>query len=847
MIAKELSRTRERCGLLKKSACALARRDEDTSNLPGLEEKNCLKGAIDTERAGKGQYCNLAVLDAKYVMRPADPDSTRKQQEHFMKRWRWIITGGVQGVGFRPFVYKCALQATVTGQVANTAEGVVIDVQGIPEQLRVFEEAFAATLPPLARIVTWERSETVPVEGESHFEIAKSTGGHGHQVLISPDVATCNDCIGDMTDVQNRRYGYAFTNCTNCGPRYTITRSIPYDRAMTSMGCFPLCPDCLEEYENPLDRRFHAQPNACQACGPRLWLTDRDGSTLCDNANAVERMAELLGDGRILAMKGLGGFHLVCDPRNQEAVQTLRTRKNRKDKPLAVMVRDLEAAKILCEISPAEEKVISGIERPIVLVAAKVGTGLAPGLSPDTAFLGLMLPYTPLHHVLFEKLRDTPAGPPALVMTSGNLSSEPIALGNREALRRLGGIADYFLFHNRDILIRCDDSVARVVEDRPLLIRRARGYTPSPVDIANDGPTVLGVGPLLKNTLCLTKGRQAFVSQHIGDLENMEAFNFFREIYAHLADILQVQPKAVVHDLHPDFLSTEFAKSLGLPCFALQHHYAHIHAVLAENRHNGPSIGLALDGAGLGDDGTIWGGEALLVNTARLEHRRLARFSQVMLPGGDGATREPWRLARAYLHALGVNTPDSDPWPWQRDHAPADRVVGQMLERKINSPLSSSCGRLFDAVAGMLGVCDRISYEGQAAIRLEAMQDKSEKGVYSCGVVERSGCLELNTLELFAQVYAQWLEKECAARISRRFHLGLMAGLERLAVRLAEDHGCRTVALSGGVMQNLTMARGLPHLLSQRGLHVLTHQYLPPNDACISLGQAVYGRMALHT
>ncbi len=762
-----------------------------------------------------------------------------------ISRWKWIITGGVQGVGFRPFVYKAALQAQVTGQVSNTAEGVLIEVQGRAEQLANFERIFEATVPPLARIVTWKKEATSPVPAENAFLILKSTGGQGHQVLISPDVSTCDDCMAEIGDPANRRHRYPFTNCTNCGPRYTITRSIPYDRVSTSMSCFPLCPACKTEYENPLDRRFHAQPNACPDCGPRLWLTDRQGQTMAEHDDAMRQTADLLLAGRIMSIKGLGGFHLVCDARDQEAVRNLRTRKNRKDKPLAIMVRDLEAARQLCVLQADEIRLLTSRERPIVLAQAREGTGLAPGLSPDTNFLGIMLPYTPLHHVLFDELRRAPAQPAALVMTSGNASSDPICLGNREALRRLGNIADFFLLHDRDILIRCDDSVLRIVHGQPQFIRRARGYTPAPIDLAGDGPTVLGVGPLLKNTLCLTKGSQAFVSQHIGDLEHLEAYGFFQEISCHLTDILQVKPRAVVHDLHPDFLSTRFAREGGLPCLPLQHHYAHIHAVLAENQYAGPAIGLALDGVGLGDDGTLWGGEALLVDTAGPRHERLARFSQMMLPGGDEATREPWRLARACLHALGIDACQGRPWPWLEEFASADRIVGQMLARRLNSPLSSSCGRLFDAVAGMLGICPRISYEGQAAIRLEAMQDKSEKGGYRCGVLEHDGLFELDTLNLFAQVHAQWNDKVCAAVISRRFHRGLLDGLATLCVRLAQRTTCHTVALSGGVMQNLTLARELPLVLASKGLRVLTHQAVPPNDACISLGQAAYGRLVL--
>jgi hydrogenase maturation protein HypF len=384
-----------------------------------------------------------------------------------------------------------------------------------------------------------------------------------------------------------------------------------------------------------------------------------------------------------------------------------------------------------------------------------------------------------------------------------------------------------------------------MVDKKPLFIRRARGYTPGPIDLAQDGPVVLGVGPLLKNTLCLTKGKQAFVSQHIGDLEHLEAYGFFRETSLHLQDILQVRPVAVVHDLHPDFLSTAYARQTGLPCLPLQHHFAHIHAVLAENGHCGPAIGLALDGVGLGDDGTLWGGEALLVDTRQARHERLARFSQIMLPGGDAATREPWRLARSFLHALDIKAPGDRPWPWLGDFAAADKVVAQVLQRRLNSPLSSSCGRLFDAVSAMLGLCLRISYEGQAAIRLEAIQDMSEKGVYTCPVIEYDQIAELDTLTLFAQVHAQWRDGESPSRISRRFHLGLIDGLTRLCLILAAKRSCATVALSGGVMQNLTLAAELPRSLAAHGLTVLTHRDLPPSDACISLGQAAYGRIVL--
>lgn len=762
-----------------------------------------------------------------------------------MKRWKWTITGGVQGVGFRPFVYKAALQSGVSGHIANTSAGVLIEVQGSDAQLIRFADLFDATLPPLARIVDWKKEDLPPQLDEMDFVIHLSTSGSGHQVLISPDVATCDDCLADLNDPANRRFGYAFTNCTNCGPRYTITRSIPYDRATTSMSCFPLCPDCAREYTDPLDRRFHAQPNACPVCGPRLWLTNAAGDTLADNTAALKQVAALLLAGHIVAMKGLGGFHLVCDARNHTAVRTLRERKNRRGKPLAIMVQDMVTARHFCALTAAEEQLLAGRQRPIVLSRENPGTGLAPDLSPDTVFLGLMLPYTPLHHVLFTELKaQTTTQPPAMVMTSGNASSEPICLGNREALRRLSGIADYFLFHDRDILIRCDDSVVRCAGETPVFLRRARGYTPAPVDLVGDGPVVLGVGPLLKNTLCLTKGSQAFVSQHIGDLENLEAFSFFREIGAHMEDILQVSPTLVVHDLHPDFLSTDYARTSGLPCLGLQHHFAHIHAVLAENMFKGRALGLALDGTGLGEDGTIWGGEALLVDTTTLAQQRIGHFRTFRLPGGDQATREPWRLARACLHELGIQEPTHRLWPWLPHRGQADRLVGQMLDKQLNSPVSSSCGRLFDAVAAMLDLCETISYEGQAAIRLEAVQDHAWQTAYPCPITENGPLLVLDVLELFGYVYKAWEAGEPVERISRSFHLGLVDGLTNLCCELASRHQCRTVGLSGGVMQNLTLAQELPPSLSAAGLTVLTHHELPPNDACISLGQAAYGRLA---
>jgi len=697
-------------------------------------------------------------------------------------RQKFTITGQVQGVGFRPFVYRIALDNAVTGSVNNSPDGVIIEIQGTPEQVSAFSDDLADKLPPLAKIVTLDSQDMPPVDSESEFTILKSTGGEGHSVLISPDVATCPDCLADMNAPLNRRYRYPFTNCTNCGPRYTITRSIPYDRPQTSMARFTLCADCQAEYENPLDRRFHAQPNACPRCGPRAWMTAPDGTVIAQGDEAPRRLAAELAEGKIAAVKGLGGFHLVCDATSDQAVSLLRQRKHRPDKPLAVMVRDMDSAHVLAEILPAEEEWLTGIHRPIVLAAKRDILPLSEQVAPDTNFIGLMLPYTPLHHLLLDDFAEA-AGYSfsALVMTSGNMSSEPICLDNDEALERLDGIADIFLFHNRDILIRTDDSVVRInpVTGDPIFMRRARGFVPTPVFIPrygeSPGPTVLGTGPELKCTMTLTKNDQAFPSQHIGTMSNLETLNFHTEILAHLQDILQVSPALIVRDLHPDYMTSamadELGRKLGVPVATLQHHVAHIYAVLAENRHTAPALGLALDGTGYGEDGTIWGGECLMLSPEDNEHQRLAHFSHIRLPGGEAAVREPWRIAQAALWELGIREPGKYRWPWLDRFEAESRFLPQILEKGINTPATSSCGRLFDAVAALCGLADTISYEGQAAIRLETIQDMSETGAYPCPLTSCDP-VTLNTLALVSAVLEDLENTVPVPVIARRFHPG---------------------------------------------------------------------------
>jgi hydrogenase maturation protein HypF len=770
----------------------------------------------------------------------------------------FLVAGQVQGVGFRPFVYRLALAHSLTGQVRNTPDGVLVETQGPAERVAAFGRELRENPPPLARLVSCRELELPLAPEETEFQILLSDRGEhgGHQVLVSPDVATCADCLADMRDTRNRRYRYPFTNCTNCGPRYTIIRDIPYDRASTSMACFPLCPDCAREYQDPLDRRFHAQPNACPVCGPRVWLTGPDGIERESGQDAIDAAALALAQGKILALKGLGGFHLAClaaGPRGAEATAELRRRKKRPGKPLALMVPDLDAARRIAQLTPSAEALLESPTRPITLCTLLPMTALSPDVSPDTALVGLMLPYTPLHHVLFDALRAHlgPDEPPALVMTSGNASSEPICLGNREALRRLAPIADLFLLHNRDILIRTDDSVVRPQPESEAprvfqFLRRARGYTPEPVFLAESGPPVLGLGPELKNTVCLTKADQAFVSQHIGDMQNLETFGFYKEIIRHLQTLLETAPVALVHDLHPDYLSTQYAlEQTGLPVLSIQHHYAHAHAVLAENKHVGPALAWALDGTGLGEDGTLWGGELLYVDTRALEHRRLCHFSPFRLPGGEAAIREPWRIAQSCLWELGVEQPKGRAWPWLPAYAEHSGLLPTLLRRGLRAPVTTSCGRLFDAVAALLGLALEISYEGQAAIRLENAQDLREDNAYVCSLDQGQSPARLRTLELFQQVAEDWERGVPTGAIARRFHLGLVQGLADAAAHFADAHGVKEVALSGGVMQNLTLAVELPKALLARGLTPLAHSLLPPNDACISLGQAAWGRAQL--
>lgn len=809
-------------------------------------------------------------------------------------RRAFIAAGQVQGVGFRPFVYRLAREGGLTGTVGNTSDGVRMEVQGPPEEVARFGRRLRAELPPLARLVGLDEEELAPLSGETAFTIVPSHGHAGHSVLVSPDMGSCPDCLADMRDPANRRHGYPFTNCTNCGPRYTITRAIPYDRATTTMSCFPLCPDCAAEYADPGDRRFHAQPIACPVCGPRLWFVDRrvarsgdTGPTRDNQREALARAGQLLLDGGILALKGLGGFQLACDARDAGALRELRRRKSRPHKPLALMVADPATARALCELTPEHEALLQSPEKPIVLCprrAAPAGAAgaLPPEVAPDARTVGLMLPYTPLHAALFDWLVPRAALPPVLVMTSANPHGEPLCLGNREALARLGHLADAWLLHDRDILVRVDDSVLTVAPRpprlghavdgaapaaasdtvppavEPLFFRRARGYVPRPVFLPPLGgapggeasdPTVLGAGAELKSAICLTRGREAFVGQHIGDLENPATLGFYEEVAVHLEQLLEVRPKALVCDLHPDFLSTRYAEARaareGLPLWRLQHHAAHAASVLAENDCYRPALALCLDGTGLGDDGTIWGGELLWMDLSEPAWKRLGRLSPFALPGGEAAIREPWRIALALRLQAGCG---ERPAPWDSEYASAAVAVREMLARGLNCPPTSSCGRLFDAVAAQLGLCSATTYEGQAAIRLEAATDEAalrDNAVWSLPPLEKNGLLELDSAALFSHVLQAQAAGEPAGRIAACFHGTLASALAAMAAEAARATGARQVGLSGGVMQNALLARLLPRALVERGLSPLMHHELPPGDGGLSLGQAAWGRQLL--
>jgi hydrogenase maturation protein HypF len=737
------------------------------------------------------------------------------------------VEGIVQGVGFRPYVYTLATGLGLGGFVGNDVDGVFVEVEGSSAAVTEFLRTLERDPPPLARI---ERVTARPItpNGDTSFAIAPSapvSGSGPRRTLVSADTATCADCLRELADPDDRRYRYPFINCTNCGPRFTIVRDVPYDRPFTTMAPFAMCPPCEAEYHDPADRRFHAQPTCCPACGPRLILRDRAGNPR--PGDPLAQAAELLKAGRILAVKGLGGYHLAVDAACQPATAALRARKHREDKPFAVLAADLEQARRLAEVDQTAAGLLTSPARPIVLLPRRPAAAVAPAAAPGNRSLGVMLPYTPLHHLLVRAL-----GRP-MVLTSGNVSDEPIAYRDDDALARLAPIADAFLTHDRAIHIRTDDSVARTFGARPMLIRRSRGYVPEPVTAGAGFPRpVLACGAELKNTFCLAKGRHAFLSHHIGDLENAETLRSFTEGIAHFRRLFDIDPQVVAHDLHPEYLSTKYALDLdGVDLHGVQHHHAHIASCLADNGADGPVIGVAFDGTGYGTDGTIWGGEFLVAGLAGFE--RGGHLAPVPMPGGAAAIRQPWRMAAAYL---GPDAPDH--LDVKRRSAERWAAVTAMAAKGVNAPLTSSAGRLFDAAAALLGVRDTINYEGQAAIELEQLADPAEAAAYPAAVVAGDP-FQIRAADLLTALISDLTDGVRAPVIAARFHHGVAAAIEAGCVLLRERHGLATVALSGGVFQNMLLLHATAARLEARGFRVLTHSRVPCNDGGISLGQAV--------
>ena len=764
------------------------------------------------------------------------------------------VSGIVQGVGFRPYVYRLATGRRLRGTIRNTSAGVTIEIQGPADTVQDFVEHLPAEAPPLARITSLAVHD-VPCNNDRDFLIVHSHEGEEVRTLISPDVAICPDCLREMFDPNDRRYRYPFINCTNCGPRFTIIRDIPYDRPSTSMAMFPMCPACLAEYENPLDRRFHAQPNACWECGPRVELWDKSGRRIECRDPIVEAASELHA-GLVVAVKGLGGFHLAADATNPAAVALLRRRKRRVEKPFAVMVPDLQAAQEICEVDSAAATVLQSMQRPIVLLPKKTLSMIPDDVAPFNRYLGIFLPYTPLHYLLLAE-----GGFKALVMTSGNLSEEPIAIDNREAANRLNGLADYFLVHNRDILLRCDDSVVRVAGGITHQLRRSRGFVPVPVFLKDDQPSVLAVGGELKNTICLTKEKHAFLSQHVGDLENAESYSFFHEAIEHLERILEIRPEIIAYDLHPDYFSTKWAlQQRGVKLVGVQHHHAHIASCMAENHLEGRVIGFALDGTGYGTDGHIWGGEVLIAGYKNFE--RAAHFEYVPLPGGAAAIREPWRMAVSYLaHHFGreflkPEIPKFD-IPFVRElNRPKVDLLLRMMEQGVNSPPTSSCGRLFDAVSALVGIRQQVNYEAQAAIELEMAMASSEVAsskitssedtAYPMKLVPNDDHWIISTRPLFEALLDDLGRNLPVGAISRRFHNGLVEGFVELATLLQKKTALNRVCLSGGTFHNVYLSQRLEARLSEAGFEVFTQKEVPAGDGGLSLGQALVAAARLH-
>ena len=855
-------------------------------------------------------------------MHESDPKPIR-HEVLLPRREVLVVRGVVQGVGFRPFVFRLAMEEKRAGSIGNDTGGVTIEIEGPAERVEAFRRRLEAESPPLARIDSVAVRET-PATGEAGFRIIASEASGHVSTGIPADAATCADCLRELFDPNDRRYRYPFLNCTNCGPRYTITRRIPYDRPQTSMARFTMCADCQAEYDDPTNRRFHAQPNACPVCGPRVWLDVNDSNlrdaaakghdfsraeqALPQNMGAlraaeefrntgfvttarlqpghiappelsglqplplshspkfpaptsvseaslnpsahepIEQAIDLLLSGQIVAIKGIGGFHLSVDATNEAAVMRLRERKHRYGKPLAVMVRDLDAARTICDLTGEEEALLQTNPRPIVLARRRAQSGIADSVAPGIPWLGVFLPYAPLQHLLFADPRVR-----ALVMTSANLSEEPISIDNEEAIQRLKNIADAFLMHDREILQRCDDSVMAVVDGASQLIRRARGFVPLAVPLPFDSPPLLAVGGHLKNVFALARGRFVYQSQHLGDLENLTGLDFFREALAHLMQTFEIEPEAVVHDLHPGYLSTSWAKEWAaernLPLIAVQHHHAHIAACMAEHGIGGPVIGLSLDGTGYGTDGRIWGGEVLIAQLDGPDPGHFDRFAHldyVPMPGGEAAIREPWRMALGCLHHAGFDVESPEVLALLGAKPQEVRVLKRMIERELNTPLTSSCGRLFDAVAAVVLGRGVVDYEAQAAIELEGLAvdepDDLNSGyefAWLDGDWSTRKPARISAISMWRELLEDLHTVASKSRIASRFHAGIAATFIGAAKAAREATQIEVVALSGGCLHNRRLARLLRTGLEEEGFQVYQHRNVSPGDGGLSYGQAV--------
>lgn len=769
------------------------------------------------------------------------------------------VRGTVQGVGFRPYVHRLAQTLGLAGWVRNDGEGVCIEAEGDPAGVARLIDELPQRAPRLAHVESITVSERSP-QGVTGFVIDASVASTP-ATAVPADAAICEACLRELFDPSDRRFRYPFINCVHCGPRFTLTRALPYDRARTTMAGFALCPQCRREYEDPASRRFHAEPNACATCGPRLWLADGSGATIASD-DPIAQAWRLIEQGRIVAMRGIGGFHLVCDARNARAVAQLRARKHREEKPFAVMVLNTSSARRWARIGQQQQRLLESAMRPIVIANAQAAAAALGAVAPGLDCLGMMLPYTPAQYLLFHAALGAAHGSHwlqrgcdiALVVTSANPNGEPLVRDNDEALQRLGAIADAWLLHDRPIAVRCDDSVVRAVDPaigasrpakgvgselQPVFVRRARGYTPAPIRLGRAGAPVLALGAHFKNTICVTRGEEAFVSQHLGDTDNAATRLLVDEAIAHWQAIVGTRPSAIACDLHPDYassvLAARVAREHAVPLITVQHHHAHVAAVLAEHRFEAPVLGVALDGAGLGSDGALWGGELLRVDGA--SSQRISHLCPLPLPGGDVAAREPWRMGAAVLHRLGMTAQIATRYAT----IPAACRLGAVLARGLNCPVTSSMGRWFDAAAGLLGASTVASYEGQAAMQLEALA-RRHGPVHDCDglfAIDAQGKLDLLALA------ASLLDEPDASRGAARFHGGLVAGLDAWIAHHAQRAGLDTVALAGGCFLNAILSRELTRRLSARGLRVLAARQVPANDGGLSLGQAWVAQRAL--